>query len=319
MLWIKRNLFLAVGGLIALLALAGGLLYLFSGIKRNSELDEKVTENQTKLNGFYLSPEPFPSRNNIDLAKAEIEKLRQAAVRSRKYFAPLPVEKMTALQFRSFRDVTLDGLRKAATTADTKLPNNNYAFSFLAQNGQTQFSPGTFPLIPEQMTEVKAICETLFKASARQIGNIRRARVSDEDAKTGGTDYLSLGIVTNLEAQVITSPYEISFYSFSGSLAQIMTALAKAPYGVVIKAIQVEGEDASKVAEAGGVSVQGVASTTPARPAQTRPPGRPLPPGAGGLRPPPGGAPGGSRRALTLLDEKPFKVTLLLYVVKPIK
>ena len=315
MLWIKRNLFLAAGGLIALLVLLGGLYYLWSGIQRNGELDEKVTENQTKLNGFYNSPDPFPSRNNIDLAKAEIEKLRQAAARSRKYFAPLPVEKMTALQFRSFRDVTLDGLRRAADTADTKLPNNGYTFSFLAQNGQTQFSPGTFPLVPEQMTELKAICETLFKASARQIGNIRRARVSDEDAKAGGTDYLSLGIITNVEAQVITSPYEVTFYGFSGSLAQIMTALARAPYGVVIKAIQVEGEDASKVADAGGLPAQGVAGVTPAGPPLARQPGRPLPPGAAGLRPPPGGA----RRTQTILDEKPFKVTLLLYVVKPLK
>lgn len=315
MLWIKRNLFLAVGGMIALLALLGGLYYLWSGIQRNGELDKTVEENKSILDGIYKSPDPFPSRNNIELAKAETEKLRQAAAQSRKFFAPLQVEKMTGVQFRSFRDVTLDELRKAAGAADTKLPNNNnYAFSFLAQNGQTQFSPGTFPLIPEQMAEVKAICETLFKASARQIGNIRRARVSDEDAKTGGTDYLSLGIVTNTEAQVITSPYEVTFYSFSGSLAQIMTAFAKAPFGVVLKAMQVEGEDASKVADAGGAPGQGGAVANQARPAQLKPPGRPaaqLKPAAGGVA--------ASRRAVTILDEKPFKVTLLLYVVKPIK
>ena len=319
MLWIKRNLFLAVGGLIALLVLLGGLYYLWSGIQRNNELEEKVTENQTKLNNFYNSPEPFPSRNNIDLAKTETEKLHQAAARSRKYFASVPAEKVTGVAFRSYRDNTLDGLRKDAAAADTKLPNNNYAFSFLAQNGQTQFSPGTFPLIPEQMAEVKAICETLFKSSATQIGNIRRARVSDEDAKTGGTDYLSLGIVTNTEAQVITSPYEITFYSFSGNLAQIMTALAKAPYGVVLKAIQVEGEDASKLADAGGPPVQGVAGVVPLRPPPARVPGGVMAPGTPASRPLTGGAAGGSRRAQTKLDEKPFKVTMLLYVVKPLK
>ena len=319
MLWIKRNLFLAVGGLIALLVLLGGLYYLWSGIQRNNELEEKVTENQTKLNNFYNSPEPFPSRNNIDLAKAETEKLHQAAARSRKYFASVPAEKVTGVAFRSYRDNTLDGLRKDAAAADTRLPNNNYAFSFLAQNGQTQFSPGTFPLVPAQMAEVKVICETLFKASATQIGNIRRARVSDEDAKTGGTDYLSLGIVTNIEAQVITSPYEITFYSFSGNLAQIMTALAKAPYGVVLKAIQVEGEDASKLADAGGPPVQGVGGVVPPRPPPARVSGGVLPPGTPASRPLTGGAAGGSRRAQTKLDEKPFKVTMLLYVVKPLK
>ena len=319
MLWIKRNLFLAVGGLIALLLLLGGLYYLWSGIQRNNELEEKVTANQNKLNSYYNSPEPFPSRNNIDLAKAETERLLQAAARSRKYFASVPVEKVTGVAFRIYRDTTLDGLRKAAVAADTKLPNNNnYAFSFLAQNGQTQFSPGTFPLIPEQMAEVKAICETLFKSSATQIGNIRRARVSDEDAKTGGTDYLSLGIVTNTEAQVITSPYEITFYSFSGNLAQIMAALAKAPYGVVLKAIQVEGEDASKLADAGGPPVQGVAGVVPPRLPPGRAPGGVVP-AVAPPRPGTGAAAAGSRRAQTKLDEKPFKVTMLLYVVKPLK
>lgn len=318
MLWIKRNLFLAVGGLIALLVLLGGLYYLWSGIQRNNELEEKVKEKQNKLNSYYNSPEPFPSRNNIDLAKAETERLLQAAAKSRKYFASVPVEKVTGVAFRIYRDTTLDGLRKDAVAADTKLPNNNYAFSFLAQNGQTQFSPGTFPLIPEQMAEVKVICETLFKASATQIGNIRRARVSDEDAKTGGTDYLSLGMVTNVEAQVITSPYEITFYSFSGNLAQIMTAFAKAPYGVVLKAIQVEGEDASKLADAGGLPpVQGMAGVVPPRPPPGRAPGG-VAPAAAPPRPVTGAA-AGSRKAQTKLDEKPFKVTMLLYVVKPLK
>ena len=129
---------------------------------------------------------------------------------------------------------------------------------------------------------------------------------------------LGIGIVTNTEAQVITAPYEFTFYSFSGNLAQIMTALAKAPYGVVLKAIQVEGEDASKGVDAGGPPGQGGPSGIPPRPPPPKP-GRPLPPGTQPLRPPPGGAPGGSRRTQTILDEKPFKVTLLLYVVKPLK
>jgi hypothetical protein len=321
MLWIKRNLFLAVGGFIALLALLGGLYYLWSGIQLNNELGETVDRNQSTLEGLYNSPDPFPSRNNIELAKAETEKLRQAAAKSRKYFTPIPVEKMTGVPFRSFRDLTLDGLRKAATAADTKLPNPNYAFSFAAQSSQTQFSPGTFPLIPEQMAEVKAISEILFKASVKQISNIRRARISDEDTKTGGTDYLTLGIMTNSEAQVVTSPYEISFYSFSANLAQIMTAFGTAPFGAVVKAIQVEGEDASKLADAGAPSGQAVVASTPVRPGMAPPPARPgiparLPaPGVGQSRP----TAGASRRPLTILDEKAFKVTMLVYVVKPLK
>ena len=38
MLWIKRNLFLAVGGLVALLLLGLGLWILIGGMKENEEL-----------------------------------------------------------------------------------------------------------------------------------------------------------------------------------------------------------------------------------------------------------------------------------------
>jgi hypothetical protein len=127
--------------------------------------------------------------------------------------------------------------------------------------------------------------------------------------------------MTNAEAQVITSPYEITFYSFSANLAQIMTAFGTAPFGAVVKAIQVEGDDASKLADAGAAQGQPVAASNPLRPAAAQPPAKPgnparLPPAVVAQARAPAGA---SRRPQTILDEKPFKVTMLLYVVKPLK
>ena len=44
MLWIKRNLFLAISGLVALALLAGGSFYVYSGLGRNNELSGELVE-----------------------------------------------------------------------------------------------------------------------------------------------------------------------------------------------------------------------------------------------------------------------------------
>jgi hypothetical protein len=326
MLWFKRNLFLAVGGLVALALLGYGVWILISGIQRNSELEGQVEETKTRLNNLYNSPEPFPSSNNIDTAKKEAEKLRDAAAKSKKYFGRVPVEKVTGLSFRTYRDNTIDELRRMAAAAPAELPNKAYAFSFTVQKEKAEFSPSTYPMVPEQMAEVKAICSLLFDARVSRLGNLRRAKVSDEDIRAGGTDYNNLLIETNTLAQVVTSPYEITFHSYSSDLAQVMTAFRKSPFGLVVKAVQVEPEEGMKADAPGSPPPQ--PESTPRLPTARQPrqvPPNPTVQGRPPLQPPPNPLPyPGARRAAAdrptiLLNEKRLKVTVLLYVVKPLK
>lgn len=320
MLWIKRNLFLAVGGLVAVLLLGGGVFFVLSGIQKNNEMTTKVEELKGALTSFYSSPEPFPSSNNIETAKKQTELLREAAAKSKKYFTPVPSERVTGLAFRTYRDGTLAELRNmlvAATSPQSAAALKTYAFSFQAQKDKAEFGAGTFPLIPEQMAEVKAICSILFGVRFQRLVNLRRARVSEDDIRLGGTDYHAVAIETNLAAQVVSNPYEITINCYTPELAQIMTAFSASPFGMTLKAIQVDPAEASTVAPTPGAIPQ----PPPNRP-QMRPPGRP-PPGQPPANPrPPMAAAGkkqGTDRPVVMLDERPLRVTMLLYVIRPLK
>src|SRR5262245_48509861 len=123
MLWIKRNLFLAVGGLIAL-ALLGVGIFLFLGAKtRSAELQTEIDQAKAELQKYNSLP-VFPSPTNIALAKSESEKLRGVVTQMKQYFTPVKVENVTGLAFRSWRDTTLADLRDRAKKARTTLPNN---------------------------------------------------------------------------------------------------------------------------------------------------------------------------------------------------
>src|ERR1043166_650650 len=150
MLWIKRNLFLALGGLIAVLLLGAGIFYFLGTQSKNEALEEKIGQATNTLNNLFNAP-VFPGATNIAIAKRETDKLRTAVSEMQKLFAPVPVEKVTGLAFRSYRDNTLAELHRLADQARTTLPNKAYAFSFQTQKDKVEFKEGTFPAIPQQM------------------------------------------------------------------------------------------------------------------------------------------------------------------------
>src|SRR5262245_10984394 len=120
MLWIKRNLFLAVGGLIAIALLAVGIVYALGAVNRSNELEEELKENSTILQRLYAQ-DPFPSTTNVDAAKRETERLREAIGKMHKFFLAPPVERVTGLAFRRYRDTLLDELRQSARLARTTI------------------------------------------------------------------------------------------------------------------------------------------------------------------------------------------------------
>src|ERR1051325_959740 len=100
MLWIKRNLFLALGGLVAALLLGAGIFYFLGAKIKNEKLEEEIGQPPNPLNPLYNAP-VFPGATNIDTAKRETEKLRAAVGQMLKLFTPVPAEKVTGLAFRS--------------------------------------------------------------------------------------------------------------------------------------------------------------------------------------------------------------------------
>lgn len=323
MLWIKRNLFLAVGGVVALLLLGGGVFYFLSAERRKKSIVEEFEANKAELSRLQAQ-KPYPSPDNIKIAKDEADKLRAAAGQLHRFFSPVPAEKVTGIAFRAYRDNTLAELQRMAEQAKTTLPGRNYAFSFETQKPKTDFKDGTFPAIPEQMAEVKALCRVLFDAHVDPLVNVRRARVSkDDEESNAASDYLALRIETNAAIGTVTSPYELTFGCLSSDLASVLQGLGASPHGFIVKAIHVE-----PMALAAAAIPPGGANPPPppVNPNQPRP--RPVPgqpPAAGRLAPPaaaappPAAKPGAGDRPIVLLKESRLKVTLLIYVIKTAK
>ena len=64
MLWIKRNLFLAIGGVVAVLLLGAGVYYFLSAQQRNKSIEEALEGNKSELNNLQ-GQKPYPSQANI--------------------------------------------------------------------------------------------------------------------------------------------------------------------------------------------------------------------------------------------------------------
>ena len=315
MLWIKRNLFLAVGGLIAILLLAGGVYYFISAQQRNRSIEEELEANKSDLNRLQ-GQNPYPSAQNIEIAKKEAEKLRAAVGQLHRYFSPVPAEKVSGIEFRRYLDRTLAELQASARSAKTILPSPGYAFSFETQKPKTSFGDGTFPAVPEQIAEVHALMQVMFDAHVTPLINVRRARVSkDDEISTAASDYLSLKVQTNSTTGTVNSPYEVTFGCLSSELAAVLEGLASSKHGFVVKAINVEpAAEMPTNAPAGFIGAPGNPPSRGAPPRQA-PSGRPQP----AVGTPNAASRAGTDRPVILLNERRLKVTLLIYVIKAVK
>jgi hypothetical protein len=325
MVWIKRNLVVVVGSLVGLILIGFGTYLVLGGLSRNKQLSEDVEATRSRANQLYEN-NPFPSQTNIAMAKRETESLRAAISRAQSHLSAVPVDKMDVKQFMVWRDELLQALRLAARHSQTDLPAPDYSFSFATQRGKTQFSPDTLPHVPEQMAEVKALCNMLFEARVNRIGNIRRARISQDDRDSpNGSDYTDskvLAAVTDPAGQMISNPYEVTFFSFSVEVADVLNRLHRSTNGFLVKAIQVEPEDSKMTDNVNPVNPTRELPVGPAAQTPLNPQARLRPPPTNVIRPPPPpptGKPGLSDKPVHLLKERRLKVTMLVYALRPVK
>ena len=331
MLWIKRNLFLALSGLVALGALGFGGFYLWTNVSENKKVENQLEEKKAVLQKLYNAV-PFPSTNNIAIARDDLKRVQAAVRKTKEYFTPLPYEKVTGQAFKTLLDTTLYELRDKAQQTSVLLPSKTYAFSFSAQKDKFNFADGSFPALSEQLAEVRAICTILFDSKINRLINVRRTRVTTDDPP-GSSDYLELRVEPNDLTGTLASPYQIEFRSFSPELASVLESFYKSTNGFLVKAIQVEPET-----EPVGVVAPGTTGAPPSAPAGvTQPPPQPRvpPPGVPIPRMPPAGAPPAqpgpaiakppgavapaSEGIKTVLNEKLLKITFLIDVIRPSK
>src|SRR5690349_4959589 len=131
MLWLKRNLFLVVFGVIALGLLAYASVYFLGNRSANKDFESKLEETKAQLEQTYRK-NPFPSKTNIDFARAELARVRQIVNVAQEFYQPIPFEKVADKDFRAVLDNTVFELQERARQIGVELPEKDYAFSFKA-------------------------------------------------------------------------------------------------------------------------------------------------------------------------------------------
>jgi hypothetical protein len=318
-LWLKRNLLLAVGGLIAALLLGFGIYYLWTSYQKNKQVETKLEQNKEELRKIVTGPNPYPNSTNIARAREELAKVRIAITNARSFFQPVPYEPVTGLAFKSLLDSNLFELHRKAEETSVVLPNKNYGFTFEFQKKQLNFPPEAFPGLPQQLAEIKTICGLLFDARINKLITLRRARVYT-DEPVSQVDHHEMKPSVDEAMGMASNPYELTFHCFSGELAAVLESFYKSTNGLIVKSLQVDVAPAEVVnPNAPGAPVTPPPTAVPPRVAPPTgavpPPAAVQPPGA--VRPTAvAAAPKGPEPIKTVLNERLLKIVLVLDVTR---
>jgi hypothetical protein len=318
--WIKRNLFLVVGGVLTLLFLGGAGFYIFKGWSGNSEASSTLTELYDKLQQY--SQEPIQPGNdktdNVKTAKDQEQQMRDWINQAKDYFQPIasiPQGEVTSKTYATALNNTVNLLQQEAREKSINLPPQ-YNFSFQVQSTKLTISSGLEPLA-QQLGEVEAITEILYAARINQLDGIQRVRVCDDDANGLQADYIDNRPVTN-DLAIIT-PYVLTFDTFSPELGKVLSGFAGSANGFIVKSVSVQPSNAA-----------GSSPAAPNYPGQY-PPGAAAPegfapnnyqpamgrfPGAVPQQPPPGAGAPGKGGLQTVLKEQLLHITLEVDIVK---
>jgi hypothetical protein len=311
--WIKRNLFIVVGAVVALALMGCAFFFLYSQYSENDQAKTALGEKYAELKQL-IAANPHPGNDKIDNIKLAREQQAQvkAAINQLssivRPIAPIPDFGDRALsdsQFAGALRATAEQLRRDALNASVGL-STNYYFTFEVQKTNLNFGKDSLKPLATQLGEIKAICDIIFAARVNSLDGIRRERVTPDDSQ-GFTDYHDNKTVTNDLATL--APYEVTLRCFSAELGKLLAGFANSPNAILVKKINVQPGTSTM---AGALAMGGDA-----------PVGYPA---MGGRYPNMGGYPmqgfpvataaRGKRGYVTKIEEAPVTVTLWLDVVK---
>jgi hypothetical protein len=303
--WIKRNLFFAIGGFVALALLGAAGFYDYASWNNNKKALADLTEVYNTLTELAKQkPSPGNSQtDNIAAAKDQEQQLRQWISKTAKYFQPIdPIPKVVNGQvsdpaFAGALHSNIVQLLREASDANVKLPPD-FDFSFTAHMDRLTFAPGSLEALAAQLGEVKTISEILFGAGINALDGIERVHVSPDDANGPQTDYLTDLPLTNDLAVLV--PYEVTFRGFSPEIARVLKGFAASPHGFIVGAISVGPAGPSGMSDTDAGGYPPVAGMPPGRMGFAPPVPAPMP-GKGGLQ--------------TVLNEQLLRVTLTVELV----
>jgi hypothetical protein len=291
MLWIKRNLFLVMGILVALALLGGAIFYLITKYNEADELQTKFDEVKAEFQK-YQEMQPTPNKPNIKLAGEDTTRLTAFAAEVTKMFKAPQYTKMDDPTFLSLLFNTLSELNKGASNAAVAIPEK-YKFTFTVQSTKTRLASNSVPNLYMELMEIKSLCNILYQSKIVALESIKRPPVSTDDVPLTGPDYIDRRITTNQFGVIV--PYEVTFRCFSTELGNLLNTFANTEEFFLIKNLLVQGEPPTMAM-----------STPPATPETPNPPTAAAKKGAKPLP------------VKTVLDEKAVRVTMQIDLMRPL-
>jgi hypothetical protein len=234
MAWVKRNLGLVIGGVVALALMALAGYYLWTKIQDDqavtAQLEEQTQQFQQLLSRPYL---PKGGKvNNIEIAKDENKRLNDILQQVRAHFGTRQIPtNITAREFRAMLDRTIYDLQKEAENLGITLPEKDYWFTFAPEKQAVEFK--NTEMLTYQLMDVKDLCDIMYNAKIHDLKRIKRVPASSDD--NNQTDFFDKKASTNDVA--IVTPYEITFQGFSTELARVMEGLINAKHVFVVKSV----------------------------------------------------------------------------------
>lgn len=240
MKWLKQNLLLVVGGLVALGLLGFAGYFLYDKIQQKNGVTEQLTAGTAELERLVKRP-VYPNEENIKAAQAEQKRLAASLQTVKNYFPPVShnTNSLEGSSFKAFLENSIHDFTVSAERSGVLLPPKPYHFSFTAQRPLVNFAAGSIEPLTVQVTDIKAILSCLYKAKIHSLVGLRRASVSSDDP-VGSLDYVSKKFATNALTKAVIAPYEVTFQCFSSELADALSRLATAPETFVITNINVQ-------------------------------------------------------------------------------
>lgn len=320
MLWLKRNLMLVIGIVVALALLGGAVAYLLYNFDENAARDEDLDKLKLKLD--QLKSGVFPSDANIQSVRTNVAQVMAFIGTGEELLAHEAPKVITASQFSIALPRVLDDLRRDATNASVDLPPK-YDFTFGEVKAMTRIPPYALEPLSARLAEVRTICGVLFKARVRAVENLYRAAafVGEPPGADLLTDRVEQTNSVSTNVSVIVTPYRVVFRGFSGDLSAVLNGFSATKDFFVVRQVTVEpagGLDAGPAGTGAAMMGQPPAFGVPP-PAAMPPPGVPGVAVPRPVAPKTGVAPVVAQPKSSLikvLDEKPLRITLVLDVIK---
>jgi hypothetical protein len=239
MVWIKRNLFVVIGGVVAVALLAVAAVFAQGAQQKQSDAAQSLQSYTSSVNAL-LNARPFPNDGTIEKFEEETGVIRQFSRDAERLFEYVPAARMDGQQFKIHLLKALVQLQADATNSNVEIPDQ-YQFTFGHLVPMPNLLPYSIEPLQESLADIQHLCKILYESKVHALENIKRfPAYPREPGRTGlSFDYWPRTNVTSSEAVFKSTPYEFRFRGFTSELTEVLNQFASADRFYVVRKIEV--------------------------------------------------------------------------------